>query len=265
VYPDFPRVNPVAFVVPSVKVVGNVDEVSTDGVVNAVVLTLDRTLQFAPTLPIVIVPAFVPPIANVPELLTASIDGVNKLVFTFVVPKIVKLLPWILPVADIVALDTAPDAVNELPEIAPVVVSVVPVIALVETKLLPVILPVADIVALDTAPDAVNELPEIAPVVVSVVPVMALVETKLLPVILPVADIVALDTAPDAVNELPEIAPVVVSVVPVIAPDEDTVAPDRAPVAVMLLPVILPVVEIDGSVIVLLNTTGDLKVVIILP
>ena len=153
-YPDFPIVNPVAFVVPSVKVVGNVDEVSTDDVVNAVVLILDRTLQFAPTLPIVIVPAFVPPIANVPELLTASIDGVNKLVFTFVVPKIVKLLPWILPVADIVALDTAPDAVNELPEIAPVVVSVVPVIA-----------PDEDTVAPDKAPVAVMLLPDILPVV----------------------------------------------------------------------------------------------------
>ena len=54
------------------------------------------------------------------------------------------------------------------------------------------------------------------------------------------------------------------SVVPVIAPDEDTVAPDKAPVAVILLPDILPVVVIDGNVIVLLNTTGDLKVVIIL-
>ena len=75
-------------------------------------LIFDRTLQFAPTLPIVIVPAFVPPIANVPALLAESIDGVNKLVFTFVVPKIVKLLPWVLPVADIVALDTAPDAVK---------------------------------------------------------------------------------------------------------------------------------------------------------
>ena len=221
-YPDFPSVNPVAFVVPSVKVVGNVDEVSTDDVINAVVLIFDWTLQFDPTLPIVIVPAFVPPIVNVPALLAESIDGVNKLVFIFAVPEIVKLL-------------------------------------------LPVILPVADIVALDTAPDAVNELPEIAPVVVSVVPVIALVETKLLPVILPVADIVALDTATDAVNELPEIAPVVVSVVPVIAPDEDTDAPDKAPVAVILLPDIFPVVEIDGSVIVLLNTTGDLKVVIIVP
>ena len=70
-YPDFPSVNPVAFVVPSVKVVGNVDEVSTDDVINAVVLIFDWTLQFDPTLPIVIVPAFVPPIANVPELLTA--------------------------------------------------------------------------------------------------------------------------------------------------------------------------------------------------
>ena len=52
-----------------------------------------------------------------------SVDPVIALVET-------KLLPVILPVADIVALDTAPDAVNELPEIAPVVVSVVPVIAL---------------------------------------------------------------------------------------------------------------------------------------
>ena len=48
-YPDFPSVNPVAFVVPSVKVVGNVADVSTDDVVNAVVLILDRTLQLAPT------------------------------------------------------------------------------------------------------------------------------------------------------------------------------------------------------------------------
>ena len=78
--------------------------------------------------------------------------------------------------------------------------SVVPVMALVETKLFPVILPIVDIVALDKAPDAVNELPDIVPVVVSVFHVMEFVETKLLPVILPVADIVALDTAPDAVK-----------------------------------------------------------------
>ena len=76
--------------------------------------------------------------------------------------------------------------------------SVVPVIALVETKLLPVILPVADIVALDTAPDAVNELPEIAPVVVSVVPVIA-----------PDEDTDAPDKAPVAVILLPDIFPVV--------------------------------------------------------
>ena len=66
--------------------------------------------------------------------------------------------------------------------------SVVPVMALVETKLFPVKLPIVDIVALDTAPDAVNELPKIAPVVLSVVP----------------------DIAPDDVNKTPVIAHIAV-------------------------------------------------------
>ena len=72
---------------------------------------------------------------------------------------------------------------------------------------------------------------------------MEFVETKLLPVILPVAVIVAPDKNPVA----------------------ETVAPDKVPVAVMLLPYILPVVETDDNVVVLLNTTGDLNVVIIVP
>jgi len=41
VYNDFSIVNPVSFVDPNVKVIGNVAEVSTDDVINAVVLKFD--------------------------------------------------------------------------------------------------------------------------------------------------------------------------------------------------------------------------------
>ena len=88
---DLPSVNPVAFVVPSVKVVGSDDEVSTLFVINADVFKFEYILQFEPTLPIETVPAFVPPIVNIPELLTASIDGVNN-ELPVIFPKAVNVL-----------------------------------------------------------------------------------------------------------------------------------------------------------------------------
>ena len=112
-YDVLPSVNPVAFSIPSVKVVGSDDEVSILFVINPDVNKFEYILQFEPTLPIETVCAFTVPIFNIPGVFIVSIDGVNKFVLIFAVPVIVKLLPWILPVVD-----------NELPVILPKAVNV---------------------------------------------------------------------------------------------------------------------------------------------
>ena len=89
---DLPSVNPVAFVAPTVKVVGSDDEVSTLFVINPDVNKFEYILQFEPTLPIETVIAFVPPIVNIPGLLlTVSIDDVNN-ELPVILPKAVNVL-----------------------------------------------------------------------------------------------------------------------------------------------------------------------------